>query len=56
MDGDIAGQRAAERIEFLCKRVKINCQRVALDLNRDPKTYHYQELKHLIGEPLKYDK
>lgn len=56
MDGDVAGQRAADRIEFLCKRVKINCQRVELDLNRDPKTYNYQELKHLIGEPLKYDK
>jgi hypothetical protein len=56
MDGDIAGQRAADRIEFLCKRLKINCQKVELALNRDPKNYSYQELKYLIGEPIKYDR
>jgi hypothetical protein len=51
MDGDIAGQRAAERIEILCKRLKINCQKVTLDINRDPKEYSLPELKVLLGEP-----
>lgn len=51
MDGDIPGQRAAERIEILCKRLRINCQRVILDSNRDPKDYNLQELKLLIGDP-----
>jgi 5S rRNA maturation endonuclease (ribonuclease M5) len=51
MDGDIPGQRAADRIEVICKRLKINCQKVTLDLNRDPKDCSLQELKILIGEP-----
>lgn len=51
MDGDVAGQRAAERIELLCQRLKLNTQRVVLDINRDPKDYSLEELKHIIGAP-----
>lgn len=53
MDGDVAGQRAAERIQNICKRTKINCTKIDLDLNRDPKTYTLYELTRLLGEPIK---
>lgn len=52
MDGDLPGQRAAETIKVLCQRLKLNTQKVVLDLNRDPKDYRLDELTQLIGEPL----
>ncbi len=55
MDGDIAGQRASERIEFICKRAKINCEKIELEADRDPKNYSLAELKYIIGEPPKND-
>ncbi len=53
MDGDRAGQAAVERIAILCQRLKLNCQRVQLDLDKDPKEYTLKELKSMIGEPSK---
>jgi 5S rRNA maturation endonuclease (ribonuclease M5) len=53
MDGDVSGQKAAERIEFTCNRLKIHCQRWALDSNKDPKDYILPELKQILGEPTK---
>lgn len=52
MDGDLAGQKAEERIKLICERSKIHCQLRSLDYNKDPKEYSKQELIHIIGEPI----
>jgi len=51
MDGDIPGQRAADRIEIICKRLKLNCQKAQLEEHVDPKDLNLKQLKILIGEP-----